>query len=73
MEDNYYKKGKDPSNKAQGPQESSENRRAMGKGRAKTQLNRHSLKTNYHELGKGRIVESSQSGFAVAQPAVKHH
>ena len=70
MEDNYYKKGKDPFTKLLGGPESL----AKGKSRAKTQLNKHnSLKTNYHELGQGRIVESSQSGFAVSQPSdVKH-
>ena len=48
MEDNYYKKGKDPFTKLLGGPESL----AKGKSRAKTQLNKHnSLKTNYHELG----------------------
>ena len=50
MDDNYYKKGKDTQGK---DQQSSTN----GKSRTK--------RTNYNELGKGRIVESSQSGFAV--------
>ena len=54
MDDNYYKKGKDLSKANQVKDQQSSN----GKSRAKTQLYRN-------ELGKGRIVESSQSGFAV--------
>ena len=73
MEDNYYKKGKDGGSGAgAGPSRAHSYQSSTNlKGRKQTQHNsRHhasssqTLKATLNDLGKGRIVESSKSGFA---------